>query len=157
MHNKLIGYTLVYAVLSSILASVYPVLDEESYLYIAQSLSLSRPYDWLLPWPPYTDSYRYAHPPLFLYWMWCGQYFFWSFYFLDEACVGASISSSAWLLCWLVSDASHAQTPAELVFARMDIFTHCAYGWCSLDDARLNVLCVGGGFDGIVYIFSRGE
>ena len=75
MHNKLIGYTLVYAVLSSILASVYPVLDEESYLYIAQSLSLSRPYDWLLPWPPYTDSYRYAHPPLFLYWMWCGQYF----------------------------------------------------------------------------------
>ena len=70
MHKKIIGYALVYAVLSSILASSYPVLDEESYLYIAQSMSLSRPYDWTLPWPPYTDSYRYAHPPLFLYWVW---------------------------------------------------------------------------------------
>ena len=72
MHKKLMGYALVYAVLSSVLTSVYPVLDEESYLYIAQSMSVDRPYDWMLPWPPYTDSYRYAHPPLFLYWVWLG-------------------------------------------------------------------------------------
>ena len=76
MHKKIIGYALVYALLSSFLASSYPVLDEESYLYIAQSMSIDRPYDWTLPWPPYTDSYRYAHPPLFLYWVWIGTKLF---------------------------------------------------------------------------------
>ena len=70
MHKTLIGYALVYALLGSVLASNFPVLDEESYLYIAQTMSPTRPYDWTLPWPPYTDSYRYAHPPLFLYWVW---------------------------------------------------------------------------------------
>lgn len=87
MHKKLIGYALVYAVLSSILASTYPVLDEESYLYIAQSISLAQPYDWALPWPPFGDSYRYAHPPLFLYWVWlgtklCGSSIVWLKFFL---------------------------------------------------------------------------
>lgn len=69
MHNKLLGYALFFTLISSVLSSVYPVLDEESYLYIAQEMSVSRPYDWTLPWPPYSQSYRYAHPPLFLVWV----------------------------------------------------------------------------------------
>ena len=88
MHKKVLGYALIYAVLSSILASAYPVLDEESYRYIAQSMSFSRPYDWILPWPPYTDSYRYAHPPLFLYWMMCVQYFFGASIFWTKLILG---------------------------------------------------------------------
>ena len=51
------------------LSQPLPVLDEESYLWIAENLSWSRPYDWPLPWPPFDENaYIYAHPPLFL-WM----------------------------------------------------------------------------------------
>ena len=82
MDRSILGCALLYALLSTLLRSSYPVLDEESYLFIAEQLSLSRPYDWLLPWPPYTDSYRYAHPPLFLIWIHCivqlvGENIFW--------------------------------------------------------------------------------
>ena len=76
MHNKIFGYALVFTLISSVLASAYPVLDEESYLYIAEEMSLSRPYDWMLPWPPYSQSYRYAHPPLFLLWVKVGVLLF---------------------------------------------------------------------------------
>ena len=51
------------------LSQPLPALDEESYLWIAENLSWSRPYDWPLPWPPFDENaYVYAHPPLFL-WM----------------------------------------------------------------------------------------
>ena len=50
------------------LAQPLPVLDEESYLWIAENLSWDRPYDWPLPWPPFEENaYIYAHPPLFLW------------------------------------------------------------------------------------------
>ena len=50
----------------------FPVLDEETYLYIAEQLQPKRPYDWILPWPPYDteDAFVFAHPPLFLWWIW---------------------------------------------------------------------------------------
>lgn len=49
-----------------------PVLDEETYLYIAEQIQPKRPYDWILPWPPYDteDAFVFAHPPLFLWWIW---------------------------------------------------------------------------------------
>jgi len=71
MKNSIVRCALLYAVLCSILRSSYPVLDEESYLLIAEQMAVLRPYDWSLPWPPYGDSYRYAHPPLFLLWIRC--------------------------------------------------------------------------------------
>ncbi len=48
-----------------------PVLDEESYLWIGAHLNAARPYDWLRIWQPYDadDSFIYAHPPLYLWWM----------------------------------------------------------------------------------------
>lgn len=48
------------------------VLDEESYLYIAENIFPKRPYDWSLPWPPYStdDAFIFAHPPLFMWWVW---------------------------------------------------------------------------------------
>ena len=50
----------------------FPVLDEETYLYIAEQLQPKRPYDWILPWPPYDteDAFVFAHPPLFLWRIW---------------------------------------------------------------------------------------
>lgn len=50
------------------------MLDEESYLDIAQQLSVTRPYDWWRPWQPWgldrtASAYVYAHPPLFLVWV----------------------------------------------------------------------------------------
>ena len=71
MKNSIVRCALLYAVLCSLLRSSHPVLDEESYLLIAEQLSVLRPYDWSLPWPPYGESYRYAHPPLFLLWIRC--------------------------------------------------------------------------------------
>ena len=53
-----------------------PVLDEESYLAIAEQLRFARPYDWSFSWLPHgdRDAYVYAHPPLFLWWVkvWLG-------------------------------------------------------------------------------------
>ena len=64
--------------LLSLCWSSLPVLDEESYWAIARELNPLRPYDWELRWPPYTEqnSYIYAHPPGFLWWIlnsasWC--------------------------------------------------------------------------------------
>jgi hypothetical protein len=76
MHKGILWFALLYTVLSTLLSSIYPVLDEESYLYIGRSMSFANPYDWELPWPPYTDSYRYAHPPLFLFWVRMGTMLF---------------------------------------------------------------------------------
>lgn len=51
-----------------------PHLDEESYLFIGHAIRdhLLRPYDWNRPWPPdflpASQTYLYAHPPLFLWW-----------------------------------------------------------------------------------------
>ena len=46
------------------------ILDETSYHFIAQKMSWSRPYDWQMPWPPYSDNaFIFAHPPLFLWWV----------------------------------------------------------------------------------------
>ncbi|MEC7988201.1 MAG: hypothetical protein VX278_23745 [Myxococcota bacterium] len=78
---------LLYCVLTTMLSSNLPVLDEESYLYIAKEMPLFRPYDWKLPWHPWSDSYVYAHPPLFLYWvrsLWwlCGEDVAWLKFFL---------------------------------------------------------------------------
>ena len=78
---------ILYCALATMLSTSLPVLDEESYLYIARQLQVSRPYDWPLPWHPWTDSYIYAHPPLFLYWVravWsgCGADIFWLKFFL---------------------------------------------------------------------------
>ena len=58
--------------LLSLCWSSLPVLDEESYWAIARELNPLRPYDWELRWPPYTEqnSYIYAHPPGFLWWIW---------------------------------------------------------------------------------------
>ena len=59
-------------------AASVPVLDEESYLAIAAQLDPARPYDWWRPWPPWggtreADAFVYAHPPLFLWWVWLTQ------------------------------------------------------------------------------------
>ena len=53
-------------------SSTSRVLDEETYLYIAEQIQPKRPYDWILPWPPYDteDAFVFAHPPLFLWWIW---------------------------------------------------------------------------------------
>ncbi len=68
----------VLALLSLALAAAFmpaaPVLDEESYLDIAQQLSWARPYDWYRAWQPWgaeipADAYLYAHPPLHLWWI----------------------------------------------------------------------------------------
>jgi len=69
MKKRIVRCALLYAFLCFLVGSAYPVLDEESYLFIAKQLAIARPYDWSLPWPPYGDSYRYAHPPLFLFWI----------------------------------------------------------------------------------------
>ena len=69
MRSSIFWGAFVYLLLTSLLSSGYPVLDEEGYIHIADQLSFARPYDWSLPWPPYNDSYRYAHPPLFLFWV----------------------------------------------------------------------------------------
>lgn len=52
-----------------------PVLDEESYLWLATHLDPLRPYDWARDWPPYDASgFVYAHPPGHLWWTWlCAQ------------------------------------------------------------------------------------
>jgi 4-amino-4-deoxy-L-arabinose transferase-like glycosyltransferase len=57
-----------------LLAAPVPVLDEESYLAIADQLDIARPYHWWRPWPPWDgstepDAFVYAHPPLFLQWV----------------------------------------------------------------------------------------
>lgn len=51
-----------------------PLLDEESYLDIANQLDLLRPYDWSRPWQPWghevpENAYLYAHPPGHLWWV----------------------------------------------------------------------------------------
>lgn len=54
-----------------------PVIDEESYLWLGANVSWLRPYDWHRIWQPYvppeaasvSDSFIYAHPPLFLWFM----------------------------------------------------------------------------------------
>ena len=51
-----------------------PHIDEESYLFIAHEVQHSplRPYDWWRPWQPpepAENSFIYAHPPVFLWWM----------------------------------------------------------------------------------------
>ena len=73
--NPRIVLALAAAVVTITLASAVPVLDEESYLDIAQQLDPSRPYDWWRPWPPWglergADVFVYAHPPGFLIWVW---------------------------------------------------------------------------------------
>ena len=66
------------ALLAGLCAASVPVLDEESYLAIAAQLDPARPYDWWRPWPPWhgdreADAFVYAHPPLFLWWVWAIQ------------------------------------------------------------------------------------
>lgn len=73
-HPRL-ALALVAALVAALLASSLPVLDEESYLAIAAQLEPARPYDWWRPWPPWggareADAFVYAHPPLFLWWVW---------------------------------------------------------------------------------------
>lgn len=46
-----------------------PAIDEESYLWMGSHLSPLHPYDWQRVWQG-TSTYAYAHPPLFLWWMW---------------------------------------------------------------------------------------
>lgn len=47
-----------------------PTIDEETYLYIARSSTLLRPYDWTRAWAPFdADGFVFAHPPLHLAWM----------------------------------------------------------------------------------------
>jgi hypothetical protein len=62
--------------LVSIFASMPPVVDEESYLFIGSSIgdNLSRPYDWWRAWQPLGETpadntFVYAHPPLHLWWV----------------------------------------------------------------------------------------
>jgi hypothetical protein len=62
------------AVLCALLTGPVAVLDEESYLEIAAQLPWARPYDWWRPWQPAgaapaPDTYLFAHPPLFLWWV----------------------------------------------------------------------------------------
>jgi len=62
------------AVLCVLLTGPVAVLDEESYLEIAGALPWGRPYDWWRPWQPAgaapaADTYLFAHPPLFLWWV----------------------------------------------------------------------------------------
>ena len=46
------------------------LLDEETYLWIAQQMSWGRPYDWAMPFPPFQGTgFVFAHPPLFLWWV----------------------------------------------------------------------------------------
>ncbi|MAA77974.1 MAG: hypothetical protein CL916_01845 [Deltaproteobacteria bacterium] len=164
MHKKIFGYALVYAFLSSVLASSYPVLDEESYLYIAQSMSLSRPYDWTLPWPPYTDSYRYAHPPLFLYWVWIatkifGSSIMWMKFFLGfpfRLILGysaswvlfhhTSSSKHKWsILAWMSSPivlmvGARSMMP-DLMFSALGMLAMMLYLSATEDQKRVRFLC----------------
>lgn len=66
----------VFAVVTAgvVLSCPWPVLDEESYLAIAGQFSMTRPYDWWRPWPPWlggreADAFVYAHPPIHLLWV----------------------------------------------------------------------------------------
>jgi len=63
------------ALVAALLTAPLPVLDEESYLAIAAQFDPSAPYDWWRPWPPWNgerevDAFVYAHPPLYLWWVW---------------------------------------------------------------------------------------
>ena len=51
------------------------VLDEETYLWIANEMAWGKPYDWHMPFPPFTETgFVFAHPPLFLWWVkWLGD------------------------------------------------------------------------------------
>ncbi len=63
-----------------VLSATVPVLDEESYLDIADQLAWGRPYSWWRAWQPWglqrpADAFVYAHPPLFVLWVkaWLSQ------------------------------------------------------------------------------------
>ena len=99
MWRGICASAILYCVLTTLLSSSLPVLDEESYLYIAQKMRFSHPYDWPLPWHPWTDSYVYAHPPLFLYWVrsvwiFCGDDIGWLKFFL-----GLPFRLLPWAIC----------------------------------------------------------
>lgn len=69
-----IGMALLCLVVAVACAAGVPVLDEESWLELAQGLDPSRPYDWWRPWPPWgsaeaPDAFVFAHPPGFLLWL----------------------------------------------------------------------------------------
>jgi hypothetical protein len=66
-------FGLLLAAICLLLSSPLPVLDEESYLWIAGRMDPLRPYDWPMPWPPWDDAFVYAHPPLFLWWVKLGM------------------------------------------------------------------------------------
>ena len=66
-HAIFAGLLLVFLGLCSL--SSYPMLDEGSYLWIAERFSFLRPYDWPLPFPPFDDAFVFAHPPLLLMWI----------------------------------------------------------------------------------------
>ena len=66
---------LLAALVVALCSSPLPVLDEESYLAILAQYDPAQPYDWWRPWPPWNgenegDAFVYAHPPLFLNWIW---------------------------------------------------------------------------------------
>ena len=76
-----------------------PVLDEELWLSLGRALDAGRPYDWARAMPPWGqnpgDSYLFAHPPGFLWWVWA-------------ACkAGLEVTGTRWL----------AGLPAALIFA----------------------------------------
>lgn len=62
------------AVLAVVRGPQVPMLDEETWLWLARNASFARPYDWWRPGPPWgdlpaPDAYVFAHPPLFLGWL----------------------------------------------------------------------------------------
>lgn len=69
------GLFLLLLLFACLFASMPPVLDEESYLFIGGAISdnLGAPYDWWRSWQPIgdtprSDTFVYAHPPLHLWW-----------------------------------------------------------------------------------------
>ncbi len=69
------GLFLVLILFVSVFASMPPVVDEESYLFIGGIIGehLGTPYDWWRAWQPVgeipsDDTFIYAHPPLHLWW-----------------------------------------------------------------------------------------
>ena len=75
------------AVLCVVLSPEPLLLDEETHLYIANHTSILKPYDWVMPFPPFHETgFVFAHPPLFHWWV---------------KLVGDSILTAVpWLLLW---------------------------------------------------------
>ncbi len=62
------------AALVAVRGHALPVLDEETWLWLAAHAPMARPYDWWRPGPPWGDSpapdaFVFAHPPLFIAWL----------------------------------------------------------------------------------------